>query len=491
MPVIECVARRKIPGFTSPIFSLNRFGKFLAFAILALGLDLIWGYTGVLSLGTRGVFRIGRLLHGHAPHAHDRNGKCLWQRAAGFHGVEPGQIAAAFLEAVLQFSGCDLWRDPGADVFALVFGFLAFRSRIRGVYFAIITQALALVAWLVFNRNETNLGGTNGLTDFKQLLGFRLSDPGTQRALYVLTVLCLGGAYFLCRWIIRSRAGRVLIAVRDSEQRVVFSGYTPANYKLFVFVVSAASGRIGRDAVCPASRHHHAGANRGPAVLEMVIWVAVGGRGTSGGSGTRGSERESWPQRSDQLFSGTVAVHPRRALRRGGAVVPRWAGWHDANGKSHSERMRKAAEGESRCVHEEAAAMSDHGSIIYLEGVIVDYDGFKALNNLNFIVNYNELRVVIGPNGAGKTTLLDVICGKTKPAAGRVIFGKDQELIGKREDEIVKLGIGRKFQAPSIYGNLTVWENLDLSFKRPSKGVFSTLFGKSTAEEREEDRRER
>ena len=128
--------------------------------------------------------------------------------------------------------------------------------------------------------------------------------------------------------------------------------------------------------------------------------------------------------------------------------------------------------------------MSERGSIIYLEGVVVDYDGFKALNNLNFIVNYNELRVVIGPNGAGKTTLLDVICGKTKPVAGRVIFGKDQELIGKREDEIVKLGIGRKFQAPSIYANLTVWENLDLSLKRPSKGVFSTLRGVSTAEER-------
>ena len=129
--------------------------------------------------------------------------------------------------------------------------------------------------------------------------------------------------------------------------------------------------------------------------------------------------------------------------------------------------------------------MTERGSIIYLEGVVVDYDGFKALNNLNFIVNYNELRVVIGPNGAGKTTLLDVICGKTKPAAGRVIFGKDQELIGKREDEIVKLGIGRKFQAPSIYANLTVWENLDLSLKRPSKGVFPTLFGASPAEERE------
>ncbi len=128
--------------------------------------------------------------------------------------------------------------------------------------------------------------------------------------------------------------------------------------------------------------------------------------------------------------------------------------------------------------------MTERGSIIYLEGVVVDYDGFKALNNLNFIVNYNELRVVIGPNGAGKTTLLDVICGKTKPAAGRVIFGKDMELIGMREYDIAALGIGRKFQAPSIYGNLTVWENLDLSLRRSSKGVFATLLGQSTAAER-------
>jgi urea transport system ATP-binding protein len=130
--------------------------------------------------------------------------------------------------------------------------------------------------------------------------------------------------------------------------------------------------------------------------------------------------------------------------------------------------------------------MTERGSIIYLEGVTVDYDGFKALNNLNFIVNHRELRVVIGPNGAGKTTLLDVISGKTKPATGRVIFGKDTDLMGMREYEITQLGIGRKFQAPSIYSNLTVWENLDLSLSRPSKGVLSTLRGQSTAAERKQ-----
>jgi urea transport system ATP-binding protein len=128
--------------------------------------------------------------------------------------------------------------------------------------------------------------------------------------------------------------------------------------------------------------------------------------------------------------------------------------------------------------------MTDRGSIIYLEGVTVDYDGFKALNGLNFIVGHQELRVVIGPNGAGKTTLLDVISGKTKPVAGRVIYGRDTDLLPLREHEIAGLGIGRKFQAPSIFANLTLWENLDVSLKRPSKGVMATLMSRATQAER-------
>ena len=129
--------------------------------------------------------------------------------------------------------------------------------------------------------------------------------------------------------------------------------------------------------------------------------------------------------------------------------------------------------------------MPARGSIIYLEGVTVDFDGFKALDNLNFIVDYRELRVVIGPNGAGKTTLLDVISGKVKPVSGRVVFGKDTDLIGLPEHEIATLGIGRKFQTPSVYSNLSVWYNLDLSLKRKSKGVFATLVSKPDRAETE------
>jgi urea transport system ATP-binding protein len=127
---------------------------------------------------------------------------------------------------------------------------------------------------------------------------------------------------------------------------------------------------------------------------------------------------------------------------------------------------------------------SPQGSIIYLEDVTVDYDGFKALRELNFFMDYRELRVVIGPNGAGKTTLLDVISGKVQPTAGRVIFGKDVELVGRRENEIASLGIGRKFQTPSIFANLTIRENLELSRFRASKGVFATFRAEPTPEER-------
>ncbi len=129
--------------------------------------------------------------------------------------------------------------------------------------------------------------------------------------------------------------------------------------------------------------------------------------------------------------------------------------------------------------------MSPDNLILKCENVVMDYDGFKALNNCNFSVQYNELRVVIGPNGAGKTTLLDVICGKTHPTSGTITFGKHTNLVGKNAEDITKLGVGRKFQAPSVYGNLSVWQNLDLSLKRASKGVFPTLMGRSTPAERE------
>ena len=261
-------------------FTLNLFGKFLTYAILALGLDLLWGYAGVLSLGHGVFFGLGAYAMG----MHlmlEIGAKSVYQSALPDFMVW-NQVKE------LPFFWRPFYSAPFTVVaivlvpalFALVFGFLAFRSRIKGVYFAIITQALAFAAWLVFNRNDTRLGGTNGLTDFKQLLGFRLSDPSTQRGLYIITVLALGAAYLFCRWIVASRAGKVLIAVRDSESRVTFSGYTPWVYKLFVFVVAAGlAGVSGMLYVPQVGIITPAQIGVLPS-LEVVIWVAVGGRGT-------------------------------------------------------------------------------------------------------------------------------------------------------------------------------------------------------------------
>ena len=261
-------------------FTLNLFGKFLTYAILALGLDLLWGYAGVLSLGHGVFFGLGAYAMG----MHlmlEIGSKSVYQSALPDFMVwnqvtalplfwKPFHSGAFTLLAIVLVPG----------LFGLAFGYLAFRSRIRGVYFSIITQALALSAWLVFNRNEMNLGGTNGLADFKTAFGFPLNQPGTQRGLYVVTALALVAAYVLCRWITLTRAGKVLVAIRDSETRVLFSGYSPAAYKLFVFEVSAVLAGV-------------AGALYAPQVgiitpakigvlpsIEMVVWVAAGGRGT-------------------------------------------------------------------------------------------------------------------------------------------------------------------------------------------------------------------
>jgi urea transport system permease protein len=265
-------------------FVLNRFGKFLAFGILALGLDLIWGYTGILSLGHGVFFGLGAYAIGMHLMLTIGAESVYGSALPDFMVWNQVKELPFFWKPFYSFTFAALAAILVPTLFALVFGFLAFRSRIRGVYFAIITQALALCAWLVFNRNETNLGGTNGLTDFKAVLGFRLSEPGTQLALYVLTVLCLGGAYLVCRWITRSRTGKVLVAIRDSEQRVLFSGYAPANYKLFVFVVSAAlAGLAGALYVPQVGIITPAQIGVLPS-LEMIIWVAVGGRGTLTGA---------------------------------------------------------------------------------------------------------------------------------------------------------------------------------------------------------------
>jgi urea transport system permease protein len=319
-------------------FTLNLFGKFLSYAILALGLDLLWGYAGVLSLGHGVFFGLGAY-------------------AMGMHLMLEIGAQSVYQSALPDFMVWNqvkelplFWRPFYSGTFTLVaivlapalfalgFGFLAFRSRIRGVYLSIITQALALSTWLVFNRNEMNLGGTNGLADFKTIFGVPLNEPSTQRVLYVLTAAALVGAWLLCRWITQSRAGRVLVAIRDSETRVLFSGYSPASYKLFVFVVSAGLAGIAGALYVPQVGIITPAKIGVLPSIEMVVWVAAGGRGTLIGAvlGALGVNwLQSWLTTSypdlwlivlGALFMGVVLFFPDGALgalRRLGAVLRR------------------------------------------------------------------------------------------------------------------------------------------------------------------------
>lgn len=255
-------------------------GKFMCFAIAALALDLVWGYAGILSLGHGLFFALGGYAHG-----------MYLMRAIGRDGVYHSTLPDfmvfldwksypwfwtftehfwyAMLLAVLV---------PGA--LAFVFGYFAFRSRITGVYFSIITQALTFAAMLLFFRNDTGFGGNNGFTDFKRILGFDITAPATRAALCWTTLAALAGSLVLARAITQSRLGRVLTAVRDSESRLRFIGYDPQGFKLFVWTVSAVMCGIAGALYVPQVGIINPGEMSTQNSIEMVIWVATGGRGT-------------------------------------------------------------------------------------------------------------------------------------------------------------------------------------------------------------------
>jgi urea transport system permease protein len=253
-------------------------GKFLCFALVGLAMDLVWGYTGVLSLGHAVFFALGGYAMG-----------MYLMRVIGKEGVYRSELPdfMVFLdwkELPWYWHGFDHFgfamlmvvAVPG--ILALIFGFFAFRSRIKGVYFSIITQALTFALMLLMFRNDTGFGGNNGLTDFKRLLGYPLAEQSTKVGLYVASAIALLLGYLLCRYIVTSKLGRVLLALRDAESRVMFSGYNPLAYKLFVWTLSAMlcgiAGALYAPQVGIINPSELAPANS----IEIAIWVAVGGR---------------------------------------------------------------------------------------------------------------------------------------------------------------------------------------------------------------------
>lgn len=259
-----------------PAFRLRLVGRFLSLAIVALGLDLIWGYTGLLSLGHGIFFALGgyalamhlnlQLPEGEIPSFFTLYGvqelPWVWQPFYSF----PFTVLALFI-------------IPG--IVAGLLGYLVFRNRIKGVYFSILTQAALLVFYNFFNGQQEIINGTNGLkTDTEQIFGMLASSPGVQRIFYILTVIMLVLVYLLCRWLTSGRFGRLLKAIRDDETRVRFSGYDPTGYKVLVFAISGAIAGIAGALYTVQTGIITPSIMEVAFSIEMVIWVAVGGRGT-------------------------------------------------------------------------------------------------------------------------------------------------------------------------------------------------------------------
>jgi urea transport system permease protein len=268
-------------------FTLSLYGKYLTYAVLALGVNLLWGYTGILSLGQCLFFALG----GYAL------GMYLMLKIGtlGQYGAEIPDFMV-FLEFPEKYPATGglpphwvpfrhFWFAAAAVVLvpaivAFIFGFLAFRSRIKGVYFSILSQALTYAACLMFFRNDFTFGGNNGLTDFKFIVGYDINAPGTRRALYLCSGVLLLLTYLFCRWLTSTKFGLIQRAIRDSENRVLFSGYATANFKLFVFVTSAVIAGLGGALFLPQVGAINPNEMSPARSLEAVVWVAVGGRGS-------------------------------------------------------------------------------------------------------------------------------------------------------------------------------------------------------------------
>ncbi len=253
-------------------------GKIMCYAICALAMDLIWGYTGILSLGHGLFFALGGYVMGMylmRQIGTDGNYKSnlpdfmvfLDWKTLPWHWTFSDSFIATLLMIVLV---------PG--VLAFVFGYFAFRSRIKGVYFSIITQAMTFAAMLLFFRNETGFGGNNGFTDFKRILDLPIATPAMRMTLFVLTGWALLMSYLFARWLVQSKFGRVLQAVRDAESRVMFSGYSPLPYKLTIWVISAVMCGIAGALYVPQVGIINPSEMSTANSIEIAVWAAVGGR---------------------------------------------------------------------------------------------------------------------------------------------------------------------------------------------------------------------
>jgi urea transport system permease protein len=291
-----------------PTYLMRLFGKYVCYAVLALSIDLIWGYCGILSLGHGAFFALGGYAMG-----------MYLMRQIGTRGVYADPVLPDFM-VFLNWKSLP-WYWQGFDMLwfamlmvvlvpgllAFCFGWLAFRSRVTGVYLSIITQAMTYALLLSFFRNDFGFGGNNGLTDFKDILGFNVQAEGTRAALFALSCLVLAVSFLICRAVVGSKLGKVLIAIRDAESRTRFLGYRVESYKLFVFTLSACIAGVAGALYVPQVGIINPGEFAPANSIEAVIWVAVGGRGTLIGAAL-----------------GAIVVNYAKTVFTSGVLAPYW-----------------------------------------------------------------------------------------------------------------------------------------------------------------------
>jgi urea transport system permease protein len=307
VPVLNLAVPQSSP-FHVPTYLVALFGKYLCYAILALSIDLIWGYGGILSLGHGAFFALGGYAMG-----------MYLMRQIGTRGVYADPILPDFMvflnwkELPIAWYGFQHFAYgalmvvvvPG--VLAFVFGWFAFRSRVTGVYLSIITQAMTYALMLGFFRNNFGFGGNNGLTDFKDILGFNVQAETTRNVMFMLSGIALMLGFLVCRAIVTSKFGKVLIAIRDAESRTRFLGYRVESYKLFVFTLSACMAGIAGALYVPQVGIINPSEFAPGSSIEAVIWVAVGGRGTLTGAAL-----------------GAVLVNYAKTFFTSGVLAPYW-----------------------------------------------------------------------------------------------------------------------------------------------------------------------
>jgi urea transport system permease protein len=294
--------------FHVPTYAVALFGKYICYALLALSIDLIWGYCGILSLGHGAFFALGGYAMG-----------MYLMRQIGTRGVYANPILPDFMVFLnwkeLPFFWYGFQSFPYAllmvflapGVLAFVFGWFAFRSRVTGVYLSIITQAMTFALLLAFFRNNFGFGGNNGLTDFKDILGFNVQAQSTRAALFFVSCLALILCFLICRMLVTSKFGKVLVAIRDAESRTRFLGYRVEYYKLFVWTLSACMAGLAGALYVPQVGIINPGEFAPANSIEAVLWVAVGGRGTLTGA-----------------VLGAILVNYAKTTFTSGALAPYW-----------------------------------------------------------------------------------------------------------------------------------------------------------------------